>query len=165
MHDVSAEFDSYWNHSRSLPIAAIDHKFSEAELASARAALSKTELEEDHRVYEHAVNSELLTALRRGELDFYPAAVNVMSDDPHKLEVPVSKDEWQLFGELDAHLQRATSTILVMTPYFVPGTDGIDYWRSHVDRGVRVVIVTNSLASNNHIPVHSAYSGLSQGPA
>jgi putative cardiolipin synthase len=26
------------------------------------------------------------------------------------------------------------------------------------ERGVRVVIVTNSLASNNHVPVHGAYS-------
>ena len=31
-------------------------------------------------------------------------------------------------------------------------------WRSLVDRGVRVIILTNSLASNNHIPVHAAYA-------
>jgi len=34
----------------------------------------------------------------------------------------------------------------------------VEFWQSITDKGVRVVIVTNSLASNNHVPVHGAYS-------
>ena len=32
------------------------------------------------------------------------------------------------------------------------------FWKSVVDSGVNVIIVTNSLASNNHVGVHSAYA-------
>jgi putative cardiolipin synthase len=47
---------------------------------------------------------------------------------------------------------------VVVTPYFIPGKNGVEFWRSITGKGVRVVIVTNSLATNNHTPVHSAYA-------
>ena len=53
----------------------------------------------------------------------------------------------------------ATKEVLVSTPYFVPGDEGVAFWKSVVDSGVKVPIVTNSLASTNHIAVHSAYAG------
>jgi putative cardiolipin synthase len=52
----------------------------------------------------------------------------------------------------------AQSEVLVVTPYFIPGAEGVEFWGSLTERGVRVVVLTNSLASNNHIPVHGAYS-------
>ena len=159
VHDVSIQFDSFWNHGRSLPIEALKHKFTEQELADARAAITEAELEDEYRIYEHAVNSRLLTQFRNSEIDLYPSIVQVMTDDPDKVDVPISKDQWKLIRELDEHLQNASSTILVLTPYLVPGKDGVEYWRRHVERGVRVIILTNSLASNNHVAVHSAYSG------
>jgi putative cardiolipin synthase len=53
----------------------------------------------------------------------------------------------------------ATKEVLVSTPYFVPGDEGVAFWKGVVDSGVKVSIVTNSLASTNHIAVHSAYAG------
>ena len=52
----------------------------------------------------------------------------------------------------------ATKEVIVSTPYFVPGDKGVAFWKSVVDSGVKVSIVTNSLASNNHTAVHSAYA-------
>ena len=46
----------------------------------------------------------------------------------------------------------------MITPYFIPGKNGVEFWRSITNKGVRVVIITNSLATNNHVPVHSAYA-------
>ena len=48
--------------------------------------------------------------------------------------------------------------MVVITPYFIPGKRGVEFWRSITGKGVRVVILTNSLATNNHTPVHSAYA-------
>lgn len=40
----------------------------------------------------------------------------------------------------------------------MPGDDGVQMVRDFVAKGVRVVIITNSLASTNHVAVHSAYA-------
>ena len=48
--------------------------------------------------------------------------------------------------------------MLFISPYFVPGKNGVEFVRSLVDKGVRTVVLTNSLASNNHVPVHSGYA-------
>ena len=42
--------------------------------------------------------------------------------------------------------------------HFIPGKAGVEFWRAITNKGVRVVIVTNSLASNNHVPVHGGYT-------
>ena len=46
----------------------------------------------------------------------------------------------------------------MISPYYVPGDRGVQLIRDLVSKGVRVVILTNSLASNNHVPVHSGYA-------
>jgi putative cardiolipin synthase len=45
-----------------------------------------------------------------------------------------------------------------VSPYFVPQRQGVDFFSALVKKGVRVVIVTNSLASTNHPSVHAVYA-------
>jgi putative cardiolipin synthase len=58
----------------------------------------------------------------------------------------------------DGQDQPGLTEIIFISPYYVPGEGGVQLIRDLVARGVRVVILTNSLASNNHVPVHSAYA-------
>jgi putative cardiolipin synthase len=48
--------------------------------------------------------------------------------------------------------------LILISPYYVPGKNGVQLIRDLKARGVRTIIATNSLASNNHVPVHSAYA-------
>jgi putative cardiolipin synthase len=70
----------------------------------------------------------------------------------------VSDDQKILVTALAAVVDDAESEVVVITPYFIPGKQGVEFWRSITAKGVRVVILTNSLASNNHTPVHSGYA-------
>lgn len=47
---------------------------------------------------------------------------------------------------------------MIITPYFVAGKGGVKTIGDMLDRGVRVIVVTNSLASTNHVAVHSGYA-------
>ena len=64
----------------------------------------------------------------------------------------------ELARDLREVLLSAQKEIFILTPYYVPGDRGVDFVRKLVEKGVRVVIVTNSLASNNHVPVHGGYA-------
>jgi putative cardiolipin synthase len=55
-------------------------------------------------------------------------------------------------------LRSAEDEIIIYTPYFIPGKGGMELIDDVRAKGVRIVLVTNSLASNNHTAVHSAYS-------
>ena len=57
-------------------------------------------------------------------------------------------------GELASEAQRE---ILVSTPYFIPDGPFYQDIPELISRGIRVVILTNSLGSTNHPIVHSAY--------
>jgi len=47
---------------------------------------------------------------------------------------------------------------VVVSPYFVPQREGVDFFGALAKKGVRVVILTNSLASTNHSSVHAVYA-------
>jgi len=52
----------------------------------------------------------------------------------------------------------ARKEVIVVSPYFVPQREGVDFFAALAKKGVRVVILTNSLASTNHTSVHAVYA-------
>jgi putative cardiolipin synthase len=52
----------------------------------------------------------------------------------------------------------AQQELIVISPYFVPQKQGVDFFSALVKKGVRVVIISNSLASTNHSSVHAVYA-------
>jgi len=47
--------------------------------------------------------------------------------------------------------------ILIVSPYFVPGRAGVEWLRGLAGRGVRVTVLTNSLAATDVAAVHAGY--------
>ena len=47
--------------------------------------------------------------------------------------------------------------LFLVSPYFVPGKKGVELLAGVRQRGARVVVITNSLASTDGVPVHSKY--------
>jgi len=54
-------------------------------------------------------------------------------------------------------LDRAKQDLIIISPYFVPGDAFTAYLAEKVSRGVRVRILTNSLAANDVLLVHAGY--------
>lgn len=156
--DIGRNFDQYWNHRLSVPIDAFKRSDRDRDLGIARAEAADEFGDAMQSIYAQAINSELLRDLLDDRVALFPATGEVISDDPEKLLTKVSQDQQQLVTRIAEIVEGAEFEVIVVTPYFIPGDDGVEFWRSLTERGVRVVILTNSLASNNHIPVHGAYS-------
>ncbi len=156
--EISKSFDVYWNHRLAVPIEQLLKEPNAGELVAVRA-----EIEEDVEriyagIYHDALASDLMQDLLSGRQPLFPANAEVLVDDPDKLENPVSEEFKQLAADLNQILQSAEHEIVFISPYYVPRDNGVEYARNLVDRGLRVVVVTNSLASTNHVPVHSGYT-------
>ena len=109
-------------------------------------------------VYQQALESQLLQDLISDQRPMFPAEVRVLSDKPDKLINEISEEHMQLATNLREVLLSAEKEIIVLSPYYVPGKRGVELLRKLINKGIRVVIVTNSLASNNHVPVHGGYA-------
>jgi putative cardiolipin synthase len=157
--EVSAVFDRFWNHERALPMEAFSSRFSEEDLATARSEVDAVTKAIGETIYRQAVGSTLIHDLMENNQPLFSAEAEVITDEPDKLTTGISSEHMILVQRLADAVLSAETEVIVFTPYFVPGDSGVAYWKSVVDKGVRVIIVTNSLASNNHTAVHSAYAG------
>ncbi|MEM1449404.1 MAG: phospholipase D family protein [Planctomycetota bacterium] len=155
--EVSGQFDVFWNHHRSLPLEAVYGKTSEAQLERLRAWVGTDKIDAAKRAYDAAIRSSLMRSFDDASHPLYSATATLMTDRPDKLVNDIAAEHMVLVGELTEVLEESTSEIIVISPYFVPGDVGVAFWRRLVEEGRRVIVLTNSLAANNHTAVHSAY--------
>ena len=156
--DVSETFDRFWNHKLAVPMEAYTAGKELPDLATARAGIDQKTIDTNKEIFERSLSSTLIQDLKEERAAYFPADSYVVTDDPEKLLNKVSDEYKVLVTEVATLVDEAVSEVLVITPYFIPGKGGVEFWRHITSKGVRVVIVTNSLASNNHTPVHSGYA-------
>jgi len=159
-NQVSVEFDTYWNASETLPITAFEEPDDSAE--------SSQELQQKFAAaVQEAKNTPYLDALESSIVDL------LFSDDSNSLVWAPARIVFDLpYGEttargeagpkvladnLIAAVDQATEELFVISPYFVPDESGVERFRKLRERGVRCVMVTNSLASTDVEAVYGAY--------
>jgi len=157
--EISGSFDEYWNHSRAVPIEQFIKDPKKEDLVTVRAEIAE-ELDDVYdSVYEQALNSHLLQDFIIGKLLLFAGQAHVLADSPDKLTNKIDEEHMQLAKELNSVIRSAETEVTFVSPYYVPRERGVQLVRDLVKSGVRVRILTNSLASTNHVPVHSAYAG------
>ncbi|MGU7776102.1 phospholipase D-like domain-containing protein [Burkholderia sp. MR1-5-21] len=156
--DISAEFDTFWNSPYAYPInTLVGHDAAPGGLEEERERL---------RDYLRAMedNPYVLQARRRldeiihgkgTELSWGHATV--LYDDPSKIAHAPNDSEGHLMPKLRALALQPEHELLIVSPYFVPGKDGVERLRALTARGVRVTVLTNSLASTDVAAVHAGY--------
>ena len=158
VREVSSEFDTYWNHELAVPMEALFREDDEEKLEQTRAKLNQAMEEAGQSIYADATNTPILKQLGANEIRPYIAPARLITDDPQKLLEDVSPEQQILVNEMRKVFREAESEIIILTPYLVPRDRGIELIRELRAKGIRVTILTNSLATNNHKAVHSAYA-------
>lgn len=101
-------------------------------------------------------DGEQLSALRE-TLVWAPG--EVLSDRPDKIGTPERPSEDELlFRHLREDMRRVERELIIVSPYFVPGEEGLALLTELVRRGVDVRVLTNSLAATDLPLVHGGYS-------
>lgn len=101
----------------------------------------------------------LADQIARGRLRLEWAPAQVIVDRPAK----VSGDEVEPGGERLAQtllrlIDEAKREVVLISPYFVPGKRGVEVAKRLQDRGVRLRVLTNSLAATDAPIVHVGYA-------
>jgi len=156
--EVSTAFDRYWNAPQSIPIAALLGRSSDAAgLALLRAELAAFVEAQRDSPYITQAKAELAQQLLAAANGYFWGKAQLLYDDPAKISRARDDTEGHLlpqFAKLGAHIE---NEVLIVSPYFIPGDAGVAWMRSLVGRGVRVTVLTNSLAATDVGAVHAGY--------
>src|SRR5690606_15573358 len=101
--------------------------------------------------------SEIARQIRNCSLDYDWGKAAIIEDHPDKVATSADKTETHLAPQLREIVAKTKHELFLVSPYFVPGKQGVELLADVRKRGVRVVVITNSLGSTDGVPVHSKY--------
>jgi putative cardiolipin synthase len=155
---VSSEFDLFWNSPSAYParqiLAGVEPMARDALAQRARAVLADPAAA---RYGEAIRNSDLMQGVLSGTAKPEWVKVTVVHDDPAKTTSPESMTEYQLLPKLEAAFGHPASALDLISPYFIPGKTGEESLAALAKRGVKVRVLTNSLAANDVKAAHAGY--------
>jgi phosphatidylserine/phosphatidylglycerophosphate/cardiolipin synthase-like enzyme len=169
VRDMSASFDRFWNDPLAYPVQTLlDPEDLEAArkppASAAEAARPVLPVTVSPTVLPSVAPTAVAQAerpsmdLRTVPLTWAPATLLV--DQPGKIgpgDNEVDAGETVIDGLLQL-MQGAQRDILIISPYFVPGDRMMDVYRQLRQRGVRIRVLTNSMASNDAPAAHAGYA-------
>jgi len=156
--DVSEAFDSYWNAPASIPISALLGRSGEtADLDALRRTLAAFVESQSDSPYVTRARSQLAERLAAGTDGFFWGKAHLLYDDPAKISRAPEDTEGHLLPQFANLGSQVQSELLIVSPYFVPGDSGVAWLGGLVKRGVRVTVLTNSLAATDVGAVHAGY--------
>jgi putative cardiolipin synthase len=157
VREISDVFDHFWNGIWSIPIAAlVDRPYTDEDLQAAMKTVRKQIAAGN---YPHPLDQDvaaLKSELRTIFDDFIWAPGRIVWDDPENIrrERATSK----MADELFKRLAQLDTELLIESAYFVPRDPGVDTLAGLTEQGVRIRVLTNSLASNDVLAAHAGYS-------
>ena len=165
VQDVGKQFDVYWNSKVVFPVKAFDHNdVTLNELEKVKKELAAFERSNDDSKYAQDLqDSELYKRLEKLKTKeeaptLFKGYVKVIYDDPEKSLDKSEEEIVYLKSLLKPHIDKATKSFELISPYFVPGDSGTEYLTELVKKGIRVRVLTNSLSSTDGLMAQSGYA-------
>lgn len=160
VQDVSKSFDIFWNSHWATPIMAYATlQGNEAKLESMKAFLAEFAAGMEQSEYIQAVRkTNLVKKLLTKKLSLIWANASLYYDRPEKVVAGNTSAVTHLRSQVILYFEASQSEMIFINPYFIPGDEGVEFFKRAAERGVRVRILTNSLAANNQSTVHGGYA-------
>lgn len=157
---VSHSFDRYWASQESYPIEALGvPAFDKGEMDAMRAELRSHWDEVMHSRTGHALKDlSLAQQIAAREIPLIWARAELVADHPDKIAQPAEDSNSPPVERLEEVVSKAQQEFIIITPYLVPLDDGVKWLNGLVKKGVRVRVLTNSLASTDVVPAYAGYS-------
>lgn len=161
VQQVSAVFDAYWNSEAAYPVTTLARMPPDAatRLDAIRQSLEADAMQARATPYGQALmSSGMAQALAAGTLPEYWGRGSVIADDPRKVLQDPDDRAGHAMPELAQVLGSAQRELALVSPYFVPTDDAMDWLRNITARGVQVRILTNAYTATDVRAVHAGYA-------
>jgi putative cardiolipin synthase len=156
--DVSRDFERYWASASSIPAGRVLPRATPAALAAVAADAARVERDPDAAVYIEALaRSPFVRDLLAHRLAFDWSPTRMVSDDPAK-GLGRAPDDAFLWPRLKESIGASTRELRLVSPYFVPGSAGVEALAALARQGVKITVLTNALEATDVAVVHAGYA-------
>jgi putative cardiolipin synthase len=154
---AAAVFDDFWNSNAVLPIRKLA-RYGRQDLPTLKERWGDLIATERAAPYMKRVVEEgdAQTMLRDAAAFHWTPEARVISDPPEKAHERGHKN-W-LWNEINPVVLSARSHLEIVSPYFIPGYEGVRRLTELAAKGVDITVLTNSLAATDVAAVHGAYA-------
>ena len=150
---ASEMFEAYWTNPLARPVRRLSIRPAARSLSRLRRKLDAMARSEAAQPYLDRV--EVPGRQQARILEVENDAIGIVSDLPEKARGLAGSAVAPVIGAMLAGARREA---LLVSPYFVPGEDGTTRLIGMVRAGVRVCVITNSLAATDVVAVHAGYA-------
>lgn len=158
--EISRSFDEYWNSEWAVPIEAFLGEPPEtghldlilSQMAARAERFRETEYARVLRTM------EIGRLVRDGRFPLVPARATAVYDPVAKLGTATAEGQARIMSVLRKTIEAAQQEVILISPWFIPSERGLGVLCTLVRRGVRVRVLTNSLASTDVPVVHAGYA-------
>lgn len=155
--EAVSKFETYWNFQRSVDIHEIykGKLFTEDEVQRIDFSPYYKFLESAY--FQDIKERKLYTYFKQHNIPLIYARAKLYYDLPEKIITP-EDDETTHLSKLSGGVHSVEKSIVIINPYFVPNEHVMEKIKQMREEGIEIYILTNSLATNDAIPVYSEYS-------
>jgi putative cardiolipin synthase len=162
VREVSASFDEYWNSPNAVPVSRFDGEQPKPEdLERMIAAAREYRVKAGETPYIAALRDpgQQAQLLAQESPPLKVDSIELLADDPGKVGTEEKGiHASRVLNRLAAVTGESKHELLIISPYFVPREGGTENLVANVERGMRVAILTNSLAATDVAAVHTGYA-------
>ncbi len=159
VREASAEFDRYWNSPSAVPATALLSPAGADQVQRLESRFASVRAETEAEDYLRALReTTLVQELLEGRLTLEWTQAQLLCDDPAKTLDTGQGDDLLLLPQMLERVGRPARTMDLVSPYFVPMSEGTAVFRDLVRSGVRVRVLTNSLTATDVTAVHAGYA-------
>jgi putative cardiolipin synthase len=149
----------YWNSASAYPAAGVVPAAASDAARTLEARFAANRADPETAAYADVLRkTALVDELIAGRLPIDWAPARVVRDDPAKTLDSMNRSDVLLLSALLPVIGRPEHSFDLVSPYFVPGEQGTATLEEMARRGVRVRVLTNSLAATDVAPVHAGYA-------
>lgn len=153
---AEATFDLYWNSPAALPIRTL-HKIRSIRRPRLSRLVQRLDRDRAGDAGQHFLNAiSKAPAFTDPQRLFWSGGVEVLADPPEKA-AGQARPQW-MGEQINAMLGATRQSLLISSPYFIPGAAGTKTLAALAAAGRRIRVLTNSLAATDVLAVHGAYA-------
>ena len=163
--EVDKQFDIYWNSQLAVPADVFsDYESHKGRFQDVKKELSGFVLTVQDSQYALDLKDSETYKRVAGEISgsnpdlLYTGEAHVIYDDPEKTLGKTEFETTYMISLMRPHVEKIENTIELISPYFVPGDEGTEHFAGMVAKGIKVRVITNSLASTDGIMAQSGYA-------
>ena len=157
--EASNEFATYWRSKISVDIREVAKDEDEEEYKTLRKELFKSVNTLRHNEYvAEASLRDFYQKIKAHKLPLFYGDAHLYFDIPTKITSSEDDTSSHLSSQIRPLFTTIKKSLKIINPYFIPNRAIMKRIKELRSKGVEIYIVTNSLATNDGIPVYSAYS-------